>query len=195
MKIGYLVLFTVLFSCGTEKVKSTNEEITEVVPESNSSVSSTPKMISTENKTNELSDFALSQLRTIDLFKEDKTIPKRELRKVDINLDDSCLIAVMDILTLNSTDSTIYLVNLCNSLKLTELATVTSYPDGSKVTTSKIVGNSIYTNTINSCLGDYVPDEYYEEIIDSIITSYLIVDGGLKPITNDSIRSSVTKKL
>jgi hypothetical protein len=183
----YFLMLIVLLSCeGNQDRRSNKLETSDrVVPK---------QEIHYNIESIEFDQQELSRVQLIEMFKEDDTIPYRELRKVkDLFLVDSCFVGVMDIMTLNGTDTTIYLVNLCSSVDIAVLAGKSTAPGGHTVTTSLISNDTIQTTIEDSFLEDYVNNEYYVEITDSIVSISRISDGSVFRIARDSTR--ITRKI
>jgi hypothetical protein len=106
-----------------------------------------------------------------------------------LNLGNSCLIADLEIIKGNLTDSIVYLKDSCSNKTVTILAGRYRYPDGSRLTKSKIYQDTIKTISVISSVGNYEED-YYELISDSITTILKIEKLTVKIIFKDSIRQS-----
>lgn len=109
---------------------------------------------------------------------------------ISANFEDTCLTTELEVVTLDLTDSTLNLVNKCDSLNIGILAANYQYPDGSVSIRSSITKNTILTVSIGEYMGDYFTNDYYELITDSVTTERTLINGTLSQISRDSIRTT-----
>ncbi len=107
---------------------------------------------------------------------------------------DSCLTPELNVVTVDFTDSIIYLKDKCEKRNIAILAAKYEYPDGSLNIRSKITNDTILTIAIGEYMGAY-EEKYYELLIDSIATRWTINNRISVKLSKDSTRITKTIKL
>ncbi|MEH6765049.1 MAG: hypothetical protein V7655_11165 [Aequorivita antarctica] len=107
---------------------------------------------------------------------------------------DSCLTPELKIVTVDLTDSIIYLKDKCEKRNLAIIAAKYEYPDGSLNIRSKISNDTILTISIGEYIGAY-EEKYYELLIDSVTTRWTINNRISVQLSKDSTRITKTIKL